>query len=95
MSAASSTPDSRNPLRRFSRAALAEYDGSVPGRTVLIGYRGRVYDVSRSFMWLGGRHFSLRAGRDLTARLAEAPHGAEMPTSMPCVGVLVGDGEAG
>jgi len=72
---------------------LAGCDGTDPEKPVLIAYGGRVYDVSRSFMWMNGRHFWLRAGRDLTGRLHEAPHGEEMLAGVPCVGVLAASGE--
>jgi len=80
--------------RIFTPAMLAACDGSDARRPVLIGYAGRVYDVSASFLWMNGRHFWLRAGRDLTDCLAEAPHGAEMLEAVPCVGVLAA-GDAG
>jgi len=75
-------------MRRFTPATLAAFDGSDPARPTLVGYRGRVYDVSGRFMWLNGRHFWLRAGRDLTGRMREAPHGEEMLEKVPCIGIL-------
>jgi predicted heme/steroid binding protein len=72
---------------------LAESNGGVLGRPVPSGPRGGAYDVRRGVMGSGGRHSAPRAGRGLASRLVAAPHGAEMPTSMPCVGILVGDDE--
>ena len=43
---------------------LAQYDGQVPVRPTQFGCAGYVYDVSRLFMWMTGRHFRLQAGRD-------------------------------
>jgi predicted heme/steroid binding protein len=37
---------------------------------------------------MNGRHFWLWAGRDLTGRMDEAPHGEEMLEGLPCVGTL-------
>jgi predicted heme/steroid binding protein len=54
----------------------------------MIAYSGNVYDVSSLFTWMTGRHFGLRAGRDLTDRLSEAPHGEEMLQRALCVGKL-------
>lgn len=79
------------PLAEFTPATLARFDGKDPLKPVLIAYHGRVYDVSGRFMWMNGRHFWLRAGRDLTGHLHEAPHGEEMLRNVPCVGVLVTD----
>jgi predicted heme/steroid binding protein len=83
----------RPEAREFTSATLAGFNGADPDKPVLIGYRGRVYDVSGRFMWMNGRHFWLRAGRDLTADLREAPHGEEMLNDVPCVGVLVADND--
>jgi predicted heme/steroid binding protein len=77
-------------MRRYSRAELAEHDGSDPARPVLIAYQGKVYDVTRSFPWAQGRHWGLRAGEDLTGRLKDSIHGEEMLQRVPCVGVLEG-----
>ena len=78
---------------RFTLADLARFDGSDPALPILIGYRGHVHDVSGKFMWMNGRHFWLRAGRDLTDRLDEAPHGEEMLEAAPRVGILVEEPE--
>ena len=75
-------------LRQFSRRELAGFDGTIPGKPVLIAYRGRVYDVTYSEMWEQGRHFWLRAGRDVTGQLNVAPHGEEVLTRAVCVGRL-------
>jgi predicted heme/steroid binding protein len=66
------------------------HDGSDPHRAVLIAYKGRVYDVTRSFPWARGSHWgSVRAGQDLTGQLKKSIHGEEMLARVPCVGVLV------
>jgi predicted heme/steroid binding protein len=89
--APASAPDGQ--FREFTATTLARYDGTDPHLAVLIAYRGRVYDVSGRFMWMNGRHFWLRAGRDLTGDLREAPHGEEMLEDVPCVGRLVEAGD--
>jgi predicted heme/steroid binding protein len=43
---------------------------------------------------MNGCHVWLRAGRDLTKDLHEAPYGEEMVKDVPCVGVLIGGDEA-
>lgn len=83
------TPAPEAPARRFTRAELAGCDGTIPERAILIAYRRRVYDVTASFMWMTGRHFWLGAGRDLTGRMAEGPHGEEVLARTRCVGLLV------
>lgn len=77
------------PMRKFSREELAFYDGRE-GRPAYVAYRGKVYDVSSSFLWKGGRHqASHKAGDDLTEAMKRAPHGDEFLARFPVVGVLV------
>ncbi len=77
-------------MRRFTLEDLARYDGK-DGRPAYIAYGGRVYDVSGSFLWQGGRHQVLHdAGTDLTAALDQAPHGEDLLERFPVVGLLIG-----
>lgn len=76
--------------REFSRAELARYGGSRGPTYVAVD--GVVYDVTGSGEWRGGLHRELHwAGQDLTAYLAEAPHGMETLLRYPVVGTLTGD----
>ncbi|MBK6768987.1 MAG: cytochrome b5 [Ardenticatenales bacterium] len=71
----------------FTRGQLARHDGDRAPAYVACG--GLVYDVSASSHWPRGLHRSLHwAGQDLTAELADAPHGIESVMRMPCVGRL-------
>jgi predicted heme/steroid binding protein len=75
-------------MRRFTKEELAQYDGK-DGRPAFIAFEGRVYDVSRSFLWQDGRHQVLHtAGVDLTASLDQAPHGADLLERFSVIGVL-------
>ena len=77
------------PLREFTRQELLAYDGKN-GMPSLVASHGKVYDVSPSYHWRRGRHWAQhRAGADLTAELAEAPHGPDMLDRFPVVGILV------
>ena len=77
-------------MRRFTKEELRYFDGK-DGRPAYIAYRGKVYDVSGSFLWKGGRHQALHeAGRDLTEALKDAPHGEEFISKFPVVGILIG-----
>jgi predicted heme/steroid binding protein len=76
-------------MRDFTRDELRRFDGTN-GTPALIAYRGKVYDVSQSFLWQGGRHEAMHtAGADLTGPLAGAPHGDELLKDFPVVGILV------
>jgi len=75
-------------MRKFTRGELARYNGKN-GNPAYIAYRGKVYDVSDSFLWKGGDHqVSHSAGQDLTDALEEAPHGSELLKRFPVVGKL-------
>jgi len=75
-------------MRKFTRAELARYNGKN-GNPAYIAYRGKVYDVSDSFLWKGGDHqASHSAGQDLTDALEEAPHGSELLKRFPVLGKL-------
>jgi len=75
-------------MRGFTREELAQYNGR-DGRPILISHRGKVYDVSESFLWQDGRHQVLhRAGVDLTGDLDKAPHGEDLLERFPVIGTL-------
>jgi len=67
---------------------LAQYHGRS-GAPAFIAYQGKVYDVSRSFLWQQGRHQVVHAaGKDLTGEIEAAPHTAAMLERVPIVGTL-------
>jgi predicted heme/steroid binding protein len=75
-------------MKRYTRAELAQADGKE-GRPAWIAFRGKVYDVSQSFLWKGGRHMATHeAGRDLTNVLVQAPHGEDLLERVPVIGLL-------
>lgn len=76
-------------LRVFSIAELAAFDGK-DGRPAYTAYNGIIYDVTTSSLFPEGEHFGHMAGRDSTAELAGAPHGAEVFARFPAVGRLAG-----
>jgi len=77
--------------REFTQAELAAGTGT-DGSPVYIAYKGKVYDVSGSGLWTGGRHMDLhRAGHDLTGEFPDAPHSEEVFARYPQVGVLKED----
>jgi len=72
----------------FTIAELARYDGRN-GTPAYIACAGKVYDVTGSFLWQGGRHQALHtAGVDLTDSLSQAPHGADLLARFPVIGRL-------
>lgn len=76
---------------RFDEESLRKNDGKE-GRPAYIAHEGRVFDVSKSRLWPRGTHMGRhRAGSDLSADIAAAPHGPEVLERYPWVGVLSGE----
>lgn len=75
-------------MREVDEKTLAEADGRE-GRPAWVAWQGRVVDVTASRRWPEGLHMRRhRAGADLTADLAAAPHGPEVLERFPQVGVV-------
>jgi len=67
--------------RDYSLQELAAYDGSDPGKPLLIAIRGQVYDVTRGRNFYGpGGPYGMFAGKDCTRALAKVSFDAEMFT---------------
>ncbi len=78
-------------MRTITKAELQRANGKE-GAPTLVACNGKVYDVSRSFLWQRGEHQVIhRAGGDLTDALSQAPHGAEFLERFPLVAVLAED----
>jgi len=78
-------------MHAFTLSELEKYDGK-DGRRAYIGYKGKVYDVTDSFLWKNGVHQALhQAGKDLTREIKNAPHGEEFLKKFPIVGYLLDD----
>lgn len=76
-------------LKKFTLKELAQYNGK-DGKPAYVAYKGKVYDLSKSFLWQDGDHQGLHvAGKDLTKDMEDAPHGPEELESFPIVGELV------
>ena len=75
--------------RKFTIEELKKFDGR-DGRPAYIAYKGKVYDVTDSFLWIDGDHQGQHAaGKDLTEDMALAPHGEETFERVKIVGMLV------
>jgi len=77
-------------MKEFTEEELAQYNGKN-GNPVYVAFKGKVYDVSASFLWKDGTHQVLHsAGVDLTDALEQAPHGGDVLEKFPVVGILHG-----
>jgi len=73
----------------LTASQLANFDGN-DGRPAYVAFNGRIYNVSESKMWKGGRHLKRhQAGTDLTKMISQAPHDEEKILAMPEVGQLI------
>jgi len=76
-------------MREFSKEELALYNGKN-GAPAYAAYKGKVYDVSGSFLWKDGDHQVLHnAGMDLTDVMEQAPHCGDVLDKFPVVGTLL------
>ncbi|MEM2955822.1 MAG: cytochrome b5 domain-containing protein [Nitrososphaerales archaeon] len=75
-------------MKVFTKEELEQYNGKE-GKPAYIVYKGKVYDVSKSYLWEGGEHqFEHFAGKDLTIEIEDAPHGVDVLERFPIVGEL-------
>jgi len=75
-------------MKEFTQEELAQYNGKN-GLPAYTAYKGKVYDVSGSFLWKDGNHQALHnAGTDLSAAMEQAPHGDDILDKFPVVGML-------
>ena len=67
--------------RDYTLAELSEYDGSDPGKPLLLAIRGQVYDVGRGRDFYGpGGPYGMFAGKDCTRALAKVAFDPELFT---------------
>ena len=75
--------------RKFKLEELKQYDGK-DGRRAYIALKGKVYDVTDSYLWADGEHQAQHeAGKDLTDEILDAPHGEEMLEHVKLIGKLI------
>ncbi len=74
-------------MKTFDLEELEKYDGTKG--ISYVAYRGKVYDVSKSYHWQKGVHqVTHKAGQDLTEALKDAPHLPDLLFGFPVVGKL-------
>lgn len=76
-------------MKEFTLSELARFSGR-DGAPIYVAFNNLIYDVTASYHWRGGHHWSLHdAGVDLTDKIIDAPHTEEMLAKFPVVGRLV------
>jgi predicted heme/steroid binding protein/uncharacterized membrane protein len=75
-------------MKQYTRKELEKYNGK-DGQPAYIAVEGKVYDVSESNRWNGGKHMNRHhAGKDLTEALANAPHDSKLLEKVTYIGIL-------
>ncbi|HWA34727.1 MAG TPA: cytochrome b5 domain-containing protein [Cyclobacteriaceae bacterium] len=74
--------------RVITRAQLALRNGQDKPE-IWIAYKGEVFDVTSSRLWLKGKHYEHWAGQDLTDELKDAPHTEDVFRRFSVIGKLV------
>lgn len=77
-------------MKDFTAEELKGYDGSDPAKPIYFAYKGKVYDATKSHLFIDGMHFEHFSGCDLTEYMEDAPHGDEVFSELPVVGELKG-----
>ncbi len=76
-----------NELPKYTLNQLALRNGQDKPE-IWVSFKGVIYDVTHSRLWLSGKHYEHWAGQDLTAELDNAPHSEEIFKKFKIVGIL-------
>jgi arsenite oxidase small subunit len=73
----------------FSLKDLEEFDGKE-GRPFYIAFKGKIYDLSESHLWIQGKHMSIHSrDENLAETIKSAPHSEEILERFPILGNLI------
>jgi predicted heme/steroid binding protein len=74
-------------MDEYTLEELADLNGK--NGKIYVAYSGQIYDISDSYLWIGGIHQGLHdSGQDLTKTMDEAPQGPEIWKKFVVVGIL-------
>jgi arsenite oxidase small subunit len=72
--------------RTFDSKDLQQFDGHE-GRPLYVVFKGKVYDLSESRLWLGGKHMGMHTrDENLGETIKGAPHGEDTIARFPMLG---------
>jgi arsenite oxidase small subunit len=73
-------------LRSFSQKELEPFDGKE-GHPLYIVFKGKVYDLSKSQLWIQGTHMGIHTrNENLAETIKDAPHNEETLDRFPIIG---------
>ncbi|MEO6168829.1 MAG: cytochrome b5 domain-containing protein [Chitinophagales bacterium] len=75
-------------LPEFTRSQLALRNGQDKPQ-IWVAYKGFIYDLTDSRLWLNGHHYEHWAGQDLTEELKDAPHTVQVFEGWEQIGKLI------
>jgi len=75
-------------MLKMTEKELEKCDGTG-GNPCYVAYKGDIYDVTESPLFIDGMHFEHYAGADLTEALADAPHAGDVLLEFQIVGTLI------
>jgi|TARA_X000000950_G_scaffold289450_1_gene413607 predicted heme/steroid binding protein len=73
---------------KISKRQLSLHNGQDKDQ-IWVAYKGVVYDLTKSKLWINGKHYEHWAGQDLTAELADAPHTERVFQQIEIIGELL------
>jgi arsenite oxidase small subunit len=74
--------------KKFRFVDLQQFDG-INGRPLYIIFKGKIYDLTESKLWLQGKHMGMHTpSQNLAEALKSAPHGEDNIFRFPIVGEL-------
>jgi len=75
------------PVPTYTKSQLALRNG-VDKPEIWCAYQGNIYELNKSKLWRGGKHYEHWAGQDLTDELKDAPHTETVFDKFKIVGLL-------
>jgi arsenite oxidase small subunit len=77
-----------NKLRVFTQKELESFDGK-DGRPFYIVFKGKIYDLSKSQLWIQGTHMGIHTrNENLAETIKDAPHTEETLERFPVIGTF-------
>jgi arsenite oxidase small subunit len=74
--------------KKFTLSELDAYDGKN-GRPAYLVFKGKVYDITKSQLWINGKHMNVHDIREkVEETIKKAPHGEEVLSRFPVIGEL-------
>lgn len=77
-------------LPYYTKSQLALRNG-IDKEEIWCAYKGNIYELNKSRLWRGGKHYEHWAGQDLTDELSDAPHNENVFDKFKIVGILKAD----